>query len=150
MSSALAQANREPGLRMALGAGDRFRQVISRGLRFTAGGSGAARLRGWYGRDDSERCPTNVSPNDPLAFTSAVAVRTITSVAVWSFCLLAGYAYRSSPRVPILILTGARYYRRGFAAGFPAAYFLPDRGIVGILKESQPGIARRFTHDMSR
>jgi hypothetical protein len=40
MSSAVEQANREPGLRMALGAGaaDLFRQVISRGLRFTAGG----------------------------------------------------------------------------------------------------------------
>jgi ABC-type antimicrobial peptide transport system permease subunit len=40
MSYAMAQANRELGLRMALGAGaaDLFRRVISRGLRLTAVG----------------------------------------------------------------------------------------------------------------
>jgi predicted permease len=97
MSYAVAQANRELGLRLALGAGaaNLFRLVISRGLRLTAAGvlCGAAagialtRLLG--------KLLYNVSPNDPLAFALAVAVMTIISVAA---CLLPAWrAMRTDP-----------------------------------------------------
>ena len=97
MSYAVAQANRELGLRMALGAGaaDLFRRVISRGLRLTAvgvlcGATAGLALTRLFGR-----LLYNVSPNDPLAFASAVAVMTITSVAA---CLLPAWrATRTDP-----------------------------------------------------
>jgi predicted permease len=97
MSYAVAQANRELGLRMALGAGaaDLFRRVISRGLRLTAvgvlcGATAGLALTRLFGT-----LLYNVSPNDPLAFASAVAVMTITSVAA---CLLPAWrATRTDP-----------------------------------------------------
>jgi macrolide transport system ATP-binding/permease protein len=97
MSYAVAQANRELGLRMALGAGaaDLFRRVISRGLRLTAvgvlcGATAGLALTRLFGK-----LLYNVSPNDPLAFALAVAVMTITSVAA---CLLPAWrATRTDP-----------------------------------------------------
>ena len=97
MSYAVAQSIRELGLRMALGAraADLFRQVISRGLRLTAvgvlcGATAGLALTRLFGK-----LLYNVSPNDPLAFASAVAVMTITSVAA---CLLPAWrATRTDP-----------------------------------------------------
>jgi macrolide transport system ATP-binding/permease protein len=97
MSYAVAQANRELGLRMALGAGaaDLFRRVISRGLRLTAvgvlcGATAGLALTRLFGK-----LLYNISPNDPLAFASAVAVMTITSLAA---CLLPAWrATRTDP-----------------------------------------------------
>ena len=97
MSYAVAQANRELGLRMALGAGaaDLFRRVISRGLRLTAvgvlcGATAGLALTRLFGK-----LLYNVSPNDPLAFASAVAVMTITALAA---CLLPAWrATRTDP-----------------------------------------------------
>ena len=97
MSYAVAQSIRELGLRMALGAGigSVFRWVLSRGLRLAAvgvlcgatAGLGLTRLFG--------KLLYNVSPNDPLAFASAVGVMTITSVAA---CLLPAWrATRTDP-----------------------------------------------------
>jgi len=97
MSYAVAQANRELGLRMALGAGaaDLFRRVISRGLRLTAvgvlcGATAGLALTRLFGK-----LLNHVSPNDTLAFSSAVAVMTITSLAA---CLLPAWrATRTDP-----------------------------------------------------
>src|SRR6202521_3702587 len=97
MSYAVAQANRELGLRMALGASaaNLLRLVISRGLRLTAvgvlcGATAGLALTRLFGK-----LLYNVSPNDPLAFASAVAVMTITSVAA---CLLPAWrATRTDP-----------------------------------------------------
>ena len=97
MSYAVAQANRELGLRMALGAGaaDLFRGIISRGLRLTAvgvlcGATAGLALTRLFGK-----LLYNVSPNDPLAFASAVAVMTIISVAA---CFLPAWrATRTDP-----------------------------------------------------
>ncbi|MGA8619718.1 MAG: ABC transporter permease [Candidatus Sulfotelmatobacter sp.] len=97
MSYAVAQSIRELGLRMALGAGAAtlFRLVISRGLRLTAGGvlcgaTAALVLTRLFGK-----LLYNVSPIDPLAFASALAVMTITSVAA---CLLPAWrATRTDP-----------------------------------------------------
>jgi len=97
MSYAVAQSIRELGLRMALGAtaADLFRRVISRGLRLTAvgvlcGATAGLALTRLFGK-----LLYNVSPNDPLAFASAVAVMTITSVAA---CLLPAWrATRTDP-----------------------------------------------------
>jgi predicted permease len=97
MSYAVAQANRELGLRMALGAGagTLFRLVLSRGLRLTAlgvlcgavAGLGLTRLFGTF--------LYNVSPRNPLAFASAVAVMTIASGAA---CLVPAWrATRTDP-----------------------------------------------------
>jgi ABC-type antimicrobial peptide transport system permease subunit len=87
MSYAVSQSTRELGLRMALGA-DAFnvlRMVIWRGLTLTAAGVlvGAAtalaltRFLGGY--------LYNVSPRDPRAFASGLAVMMITAIAA---CLL--------------------------------------------------------------
>src|SRR2546426_8875222 len=83
MSYAVSQSTRELGLRMALGAdtSNVLRLVMSRGLALTAGGVllGAVialaltRLLG--------NLLYNVSPRDPLAFGSALAVMTIASLA---------------------------------------------------------------------
>jgi macrolide transport system ATP-binding/permease protein len=97
MSYAVAQSIRELGLRMALGAtaADLFRRVISRGLRLTAvgvlcGAAAGLALTRLFGK-----LLYNVSPNDPLAFASAVVVMTITSVAA---CLLPAWrATRTDP-----------------------------------------------------
>jgi len=97
MSYAVAQANRELGLRMALGAGaaDLFRRVISRGLRLTALGVLCGATAGLVLTRLFGKLLYNVSPNDPLAFASAVAVMTIVSVAA---CLLPAWrATRTDP-----------------------------------------------------
>ena len=97
MSYAVAQANRELGLRMALGAGaaDLFRRVISRGLRLTAVGVFCGATAGLALTRLFGKLLYNVSPNDPLAFASAVGVMTITSVAA---CLLPAWrATRTDP-----------------------------------------------------
>ncbi len=83
MSYAVAQSIRELGLRMALGAtaADLFRRVISRGLRLTAVGVLCGATAGLVLTRLFGKLLYNVSPNDPLAFASAMAVMTITSVA---------------------------------------------------------------------
>src|SRR5437870_756649 len=97
MSYAVSQSTRELGLRMALGAdtSNLLRLVISRGLVLTAGGVllGAAvalaltRLLG--------NLLYKVSPRDPLAFGSALAVMTIASLAA---CFLPAWrATRTDP-----------------------------------------------------
>jgi predicted permease len=97
MSYAVAQSIRELGLRMALGAGvgSVFRWVLSRGLRLAAvgvlcGATAGLALTRLFGK-----LLYNVSPNDPLAFGSAMAVMTIASVAA---CLLPAWrATRTDP-----------------------------------------------------
>jgi predicted permease len=97
MSYAVAQANRELGLRLALGAGaaNLFRIVISRGLRLTAvgvlcGATAGLALTRLFGT-----LLYNVTPRDPLAFGLAFAVMTITSVAA---CLVPAWrATRTDP-----------------------------------------------------
>ena len=97
MSYAVSQSTRELGLRMALGAdaSNLLRLVMSRGLALTAGGVllGAVialaltRLLG--------NLLYNVSPRDPLAFGSALAVMTIASLAA---CFLPAWrATRTDP-----------------------------------------------------
>ena len=97
MSYAVSQSTRELGLRMALGAGasNVLRLVMSRGLALTAGGVllgaavalGMARLLG--------NLLYKVSPHDPLAFASALAVMTIASLAA---CFLPAWrATRTDP-----------------------------------------------------
>src|SRR5207245_9716276 len=97
MSYAVSQSTRELGLRMALGAGaaNLLRLVMSRGLTLTAGGVllGAAvaflltRLLG--------NLLYKVSPRDPLAFGSALAVMTIASLVA---CFLPAWrATRTDP-----------------------------------------------------
>ncbi len=97
MSYAVSQSTRELGLRMALGADvpNLLRLVLSRGLTLTAGGVvfGAAvalaltRLLG--------NLLYQVSPRDPLAFGSALAVMTIASLAA---CFLPAWrATRTDP-----------------------------------------------------
>jgi predicted permease len=97
MSYAVAQSIRELGLRMALGAGiaSVFGRVISRGLRLTAVGVLCGATAGLAVTRLFGKLLYNVSPNDPLAFVSAVAVMTITSVAA---CLLPAWrATRTDP-----------------------------------------------------
>jgi predicted permease len=83
MSYSVSQATRELGMRMALGAGARdiLRLVLSRGLRLTIagiaiGGVGALLLTRLMGN-----LLYKVSPHDPLAFGSALAVTAIASLA---------------------------------------------------------------------
>jgi len=87
MSYAVSQSTRELGLRMALGADaiSLLRLVFSRGLALTAGGValgaavalGMTRLLG--------NLLYKVSPRDPLAFGSALAVMIIASLAACFF-----------------------------------------------------------------
>jgi predicted permease len=83
MSYSVSQSTRELGLRMALGANakDLLRLVVSRGLQLTAagivfGGIAALILTRLMGN-----LLYKVSPHDPLAFGSALAVITIASLA---------------------------------------------------------------------
>jgi macrolide transport system ATP-binding/permease protein len=101
MSYAVAQSMRELGLRMALGAGaaDLFRRVISRGLRLTAVGVLCGATAGLLLTRLFGKLLYHVSPNDPLAFASAAAVMTITSVAA---CLLP--AWRATHTDPARVL----------------------------------------------
>jgi len=97
MSYAVAQSMRELGLRMALGAGagNLLRLVVLRGLKLTAGGVlfgglAALLLTRLFGK-----LLYDVSPRDPLAFGSALAVMMIASVAA---CLLPAWrAMRTDP-----------------------------------------------------
>ena len=97
MSYAVSQSTRELGLRMALGADatDLLRLVFSRGLALTAGGValgaavalGMTRLLG--------NLLYKVSPRDPLAFGSALAVMMVASLAA---CFLPAWrATRTDP-----------------------------------------------------
>jgi predicted permease len=97
MSYAVSQSTRELGLRMALGADatNLLRLVFSRGLALTAGGValgaavalGMTRLLG--------NLLYEVSPRDPMAFGSALAVMTIASLAA---CFLPAWrATRTDP-----------------------------------------------------
>jgi predicted permease len=97
MSYAVSQSTRELGLRMALGADatNLLRLVFSRGLALTAGGValgavvalGMTRLLGNLLYD--------VSPRDPMAFVSALAVMTMASLAA---CFLPAWrATRTDP-----------------------------------------------------
>jgi predicted permease len=97
MSYGVAQSLREFGLRMALGASaaNLFGRVISRGMRLTAVGVLCGATAGLAMTRLFGKLLYNVSPNDPLAFASAVAVMTITSVAA---CLLPAWrATRTDP-----------------------------------------------------
>lgn len=97
MSYAVAQSTRELGLRMALGAGaaNLLRLVISRGLRLTAGGVLFGAIAGLTLTRLLGKLLYDVSPYDPLAFGSALAVMTITAVAA---CLLPAWrATRTDP-----------------------------------------------------
>jgi ABC-type antimicrobial peptide transport system permease subunit len=101
MSCAVSESTRELGLRMALGAGtsNLLRLVLSRGLALTGGGVllgtavalGLTRLLG--------NLLYHVSPRDPLAFGSALAVMASASLAA---CLLP--AWRASRTDPAHIL----------------------------------------------
>jgi macrolide transport system ATP-binding/permease protein len=97
MSYAVAQSTRELGLRMALGAGapNLLRLVISRGLRLTAGGVLFGTVAGLALTRLLGKFLYNVSPHDPLAFGSAMAVMTITGITA---CLLPAWrATRTDP-----------------------------------------------------
>jgi macrolide transport system ATP-binding/permease protein len=97
MSYAVAQSKRELGLRMALGAGAAhlLGLVISRGLRLTAGGVLFGIIAGLALTRFLGNLLYHVSPYDPLAFGSALAVMTITAIAA---CLLPGWrATRTDP-----------------------------------------------------
>jgi len=105
MAYTVSQSTRELGLRMALGAGasNLLRLVLSRGLALTAGGVvvgsaaalGLTRLLGNF--------LYKVSPRDPLAFGSAIAIMTI---AALSACLLPAWrATRTDPAQALRDLT---------------------------------------------
>jgi len=101
MSYAVSQRSREMGLRMALGAGgsDLLRLVMAQGLALTAGGIalgaavafGLTRLLG--------DLLYKVSPRDPVAFGSALAVMVVAATAA---CLLP--AWRAARTDPIRAL----------------------------------------------
>jgi ABC-type antimicrobial peptide transport system permease subunit len=101
MSYSVSQSTRELGLRMALGANarDLLRLVVSHGLQLTAagiviGGIAALILTRLMGN-----LLYKVSPHDPLAFGSALAVITIASLAA---CLLP--AWRATRIDPVQAL----------------------------------------------
>jgi len=97
MSYAVAQSIRELGLRMALGAGaaSLLRLVISRGLRLTVGGVLCGGVAVLALTRLFSKLLYGVSPYDPLAFGSALAVMIITGVAA---CLLPAWrATRTNP-----------------------------------------------------
>ena len=101
MSYAVSQSTRELGLRMALGAGafDLLSLVMRRGLALTAsgvllGGAAALLLTRLLGN-----MLYQVSPRDPLAFGSALAVITITAIVA---CMLP--AWRAASTDPARVL----------------------------------------------
>ncbi len=97
MSYSVAQSTRELGLRMALGAGgaNLLRLVISRGLRLAAVGVLFGTIFGLVLSRLLGKLLYNVSPQDPLAFGSALAVMMLTATAA---CLLPGWrATRTDP-----------------------------------------------------
>jgi len=97
MSYTVAQSSRELGLRMALGAeaSNLFRLVISRGLALTAGGVLFGAVAGLAITRLLGALLYHVSPRDPLAFGSALAVTMTTAIAA---CLLPAWrATRTDP-----------------------------------------------------
>jgi len=87
MSYTVSQGTRELGLRMALGAGtkDLMRLVMSRGLLLTASGVAIGILAAFLLTRLMSELLYKVSPRDPLAFGSALAVITIASLAACFF-----------------------------------------------------------------
>jgi len=83
MSYSVSQATRELGMRIALGAGirDILRLVLSRGLRLTIAGIAIGGLAALLLTRLMGNLLYKVSPHDPLAFGSALAVITIASLA---------------------------------------------------------------------
>ena len=103
MASTVSQSARELALRMALGAeaSDVLRLVVKRGIGLTVGGIivglfaalQVTRLLGYF--------LYKVSPRDPIAFGSAVAV-----VAVASIAACVGPAWRATRTDPVRALRG--------------------------------------------
>ena len=87
MSYSVSQGTRELGLRMALGAGkkDLMRLVMSRGLLLTASGAAIGTVAAIVLTHLMGNILYKVSPRDPLAFGSALAVITIASLAACFF-----------------------------------------------------------------
>lgn len=87
MSYSVSQGTRELGLRMALGAGtkDLIRLVISRGLLLTATGAAIGIVAAIVLTHLMGNMLYKVSPRDPLAFGSALAVITIAALAACFF-----------------------------------------------------------------
>ena len=87
MSYSVSQGTRELGLRMALGAGkkDLMRLVMSRGLLLTASGAAIGTVAAIVLTHLMGNMLYKVSPRDPLAFGSALAVITIASLAACFF-----------------------------------------------------------------
>src|SRR5437762_528429 len=83
----VSQGTRERGLRMALGAGtkDLMRLVMSRGLLLTASGVAIGVLAAFMLTRLMSNMLYKISPHDPLAFGSAIAVITIASLAACFF-----------------------------------------------------------------
>jgi predicted permease len=87
MSYSVSQGTRELGLRMALGAGtkDLMRLVLSRGLLLTASGVAIGVVGAVVLTHLMSNMLYKVSPRDPVAFGSALAVITIASLAACFF-----------------------------------------------------------------
>ena len=87
MSYSVSQGTRELGLRMALGAEtkDLIRLVMSRGLLLTASGAAIGVVAAIVLTHLMGNMLFKVSPRDPLAFGSALAVITIASLAACFF-----------------------------------------------------------------
>jgi predicted permease len=87
VSYTVSQGTRELGLRMALGAGtkDLIRLVMSRGLLLTASGVTIGTVAAIVLTNLMSNMLYKVSPRDPLAFGSALAVITIASLAACFF-----------------------------------------------------------------
>ncbi len=87
VSYTVSQGTRELGLRMALGAGtkDLMRLVMSRGLFLTASGVAVGVLAAFMLTRLMSNMLYKISPHDPLAFGSAIAVITIASLAACFF-----------------------------------------------------------------
>ena len=83
MSYSVSQGTRELGLRMALGAagGDVLRLVLSHGLRLTTAGILIGAIAAFVLTRLMGNLLYKVSPHDPVAFGSALAVITIFSLA---------------------------------------------------------------------
>src|SRR6266480_4954308 len=87
VSYTVSQRTRELGLRMALGAGakDLMRLVMSRGLFLTASGVAIGVVGAIVLTHLMSNMLYKISPHDPLAFGSAIAVITIASLAACFF-----------------------------------------------------------------
>jgi predicted permease len=97
MSYAVSQSTRELGLRMALGAGasNLLRLVLSRGLALALGGVALGTAVALALTRLLGSLLYKVSPRDPVAFGSALAVMTITALAA---CFLPAWrAMRTDP-----------------------------------------------------